>query len=68
MPTASIRTPLGWLTLTEADGAITRLAWGRGGADRTPLLTEAAGQLAAYFAHERERFDLPLRPSGDAFQ
>ena len=28
---------------------------------------EAAGQLAEYFAGERQSFDLPLRTSGDAF-
>ena len=68
MPTTSLDTPLGWLTLTEDDGAITALSWGRAGADDTPLLTEAARQLNAYFAHELEKFDLPLRPGGDAFQ
>lgn len=32
------------------------------------LLRETAAQLAAYFAQRLQRFDLPLRPIGTAFQ
>ncbi|MBL0212531.1 MAG: methylated-DNA--[protein]-cysteine S-methyltransferase [Myxococcales bacterium] len=32
------------------------------------VLVEAAEQLRAYFAGERQRFDLPLAPEGTAFQ
>ncbi|MBA3820425.1 MAG: methylated-DNA--[protein]-cysteine S-methyltransferase [Deltaproteobacteria bacterium] len=35
---------------------------------RTPLLERAAAQLTAYFAGERQVFDLPLEPRGTAFQ
>lgn len=68
MPVRSIETPLGWVSLAEEDGAITALRWARAGDDATPLLDEAARQLTAYFAHELRDFDLPLRPSGGAFQ
>lgn len=33
-----------------------------------PVLVETARQLAAYFAGERQVFDLPLAPEGTAFQ
>ncbi len=33
-----------------------------------PVFKEAARQLAAYFARELTDFDLPLKPSGTAFQ
>ncbi len=68
MPEKSIETPLGWIGLTEKDGAITALSWRKGGQDETPLLIEATTQLAAYFSHDIKEFDLPLRPKGDAFQ
>ncbi len=68
MPVLSIDTPLGWVSLTEADGAITALSWGRSSDDQSPLLNEAAAQLVAYFDHDLERFDLPLSPQGGAFQ
>ncbi|MEM8870643.1 MAG: methylated-DNA--[protein]-cysteine S-methyltransferase [Pseudomonadota bacterium] len=68
MPQRAVRTPIGWITLTEAADTITALTWGKGGHDHTPLLRTAAEQLAAYFAHELQVFDLPLRPSGNAFQ
>jgi methylated-DNA-[protein]-cysteine S-methyltransferase len=67
--------PAGPLILRESDGAITRLHWmgpasasdvPKSGED-SPLLAEAARQLAAYFAGERQDFDLPLAPAGSAF-
>ena len=67
--------PAGRLILRESDGAITRLHWmgpasasdvPKSGED-SPLLAEAARQLAAYFAGERQDFDLPLAPAGSAF-
>ena len=57
-------TPVGALTLTEEAGAITHVAWGAGGIDRTPLLLAASAQLAEYFAGRRTAFDLPLAPRG----
>ena len=68
MPIRSVDTPLGWVSLTEKYNAITALTWGRNGTDETPLLMEATRQLTAYFDHDLKAFDLPLRPSGGAFQ
>ncbi len=60
--------PVGTLRIVETDGAITRLAWGQGALDETPLLREAEAQLHAYFAGQRETFDLVLRVDGSDFQ
>lgn len=60
MPAASVKSPFGPLTVTEADGRITALSWQGGGSDRSPLLDAAATQLAEYFAGTRTAFDLPL--------
>ena len=49
MPIRSVKTPLGWISLTEENDAIIELTWGRAGADETPLLVEAARQLNSYF-------------------
>ena len=72
MPELTTKTPLGLLRITEEEGAITAITWARRedppGADRTALLEEAERQLIAYFAHQLQNFDLPLRPSGDDFQ
>lgn len=68
MPIRSVDTPLGWISLTEENDAITGLTWSRTGSDETPLLVEATRQLTSYFQHDLEAFDLPLRPSGGAFQ
>ncbi|GGF34152.1 methylated-DNA--protein-cysteine methyltransferase [Aliidongia dinghuensis] len=71
----TVSSPLGPLTVTEVAGAIVRLRWrGRGGSmppattPPTPLLAEAARQLAAYFDKRLKDFDLPLRPDGSPFQ
>ncbi len=69
MPQLSLHTPLGDLTLSEEDGAIVALDWGRGrDQDSTPLLLRARDQLQDYFDGTRTRFDLPLSPHGTAFQ
>ena len=73
MPTLNVASALGPLTLDERDGALVRL----GPMDRpehdpaggpTPLLREAAAQLAAYFAGTLTAFDVPLAPAGTGFQ
>lgn len=64
----SVETPLGWLCLTEQDGAITALGWRRSSMDETPLLVEAERQVTAYFENRLRVFDLPLRPAGDGLQ
>nr|WP_240611104.1 methylated-DNA--[protein]-cysteine S-methyltransferase [Oceaniglobus ichthyenteri] len=44
------------------------LRWGGRGNDRTPLLTRAADQLAAYFAGALTQFDLPLQLASGVLQ
>jgi methylated-DNA-[protein]-cysteine S-methyltransferase len=70
MPQLSLLTPLGDITLTEEDGAIVALDWGRGrDREETPLLQRAAAQLQDYFDGTRhEDFDLPLAPQGTPFR
>jgi len=63
----STLTPLGWVSLTEADGVITGLEWHRAAGETSPLLTEAAAQLQAYFEGRLTQFDLPL-DFGTGFQ
>ncbi|MBV9859975.1 MAG: methylated-DNA--[protein]-cysteine S-methyltransferase [Alphaproteobacteria bacterium] len=68
-----IDSPVGPLSLDEQDAAIVAIRWAEGGADTggkppTPLLAEAARQLAAYFAGRLSEFDLPLAPAGSAFE
>jgi methylated-DNA-[protein]-cysteine S-methyltransferase len=66
--------PVGPLTLTAEGGALIAIDFGvpAGFADgaplASPLLTEAARQLVAYFAGELREFRLSLRPRGTLFQ
>ncbi|MDX1659553.1 MAG: methylated-DNA--[protein]-cysteine S-methyltransferase [Nitriliruptorales bacterium] len=62
---AAVETPVGPLTLVATDAGLHRIRFGRPSATVTGdggVLSEAADQLAAYFAGEREQFDLPLDP------
>ncbi len=69
MPSLTIPSPLGPLTLTGSGGALTALDWGERPNDAPDaVLEEAARQLADYFAGRRTGFDLPMRPAGTAFQ
>ena len=71
MRTLTVETPVGPLTLTESDGALVRIEFGRGGCDEcgpAPLLERAAQQLTEYFEGRRREFDLPLAPVGTPFQ
>jgi len=68
MPSLTFPSPLGPLTLTEEDAAVTRLGWHGEGRDRTALLTEAARQITAYFDRELTAFDLPLAPRSSPAQ
>ena len=70
---AQVETPIGRLTVTEQDGAITSLLWNRDGnagaaLQETPLLREALDQLSAYFDRRLTRFDLPLKLSSSPFE
>ncbi|MGR3762025.1 methylated-DNA--[protein]-cysteine S-methyltransferase [Roseobacteraceae bacterium NS-SX3] len=68
MPFASLDTFTGPVWVEERDGAIVRLGWGEGRADRSALLDRAVAQLAAYFGGDLTEFDLPVAVEGSAFQ
>lgn len=65
----TVASPLGPLRVSERDGRIVGLRWGRAKAEReTPLLAAAAQQLNAYFYCGLRTFDLPVEPAGSAFE
>lgn len=68
----ALHSPIGPLTVAATDEAVTDLLFGpapSGAATgTTPLLREAAKQLAEYFAGCRTTFDLPLAPAGTPFR
>ena len=69
MPSLSIPSPVGQLTIEEEDDALVAIRWGSGEpGNGSPLLAEAARQLQAYFAGELTDFDLPLAPAGSRFE
>ena len=69
MPQLSLHSPLGDLTVSEADDAIVAVDWGWGrDQERTPLLQAARDQLQAYFDGTLARFDLPLAPAGTQYR
>ncbi len=66
-------TPIGPLTLTEEDGALTGVLFSpdapRGAlVAETPLIRQAFEQLEEYFRGERRAFDLPMDARGTPFQ
>ena len=62
-------TPAGKICLRQEGGAIVALDWGEGPeSSPTPLLRQARAEIDAYFAGERQDFDLPLAPRGTEFQ
>lgn len=75
--TLQLETPVGPVTVTASDDAVTGLRFGTEfpeGAqpcreeEAGPLLRETARQLREYFADERRTFTLPLAPHGSEFQ
>ena len=65
MPSLSLPSPLGPLTLVEEDGFVVQVNWGaRARGEATATLESAAAELRAYFASARDRFDVPVAPSG----
>jgi methylated-DNA-[protein]-cysteine S-methyltransferase len=68
MPSLSIPSPIGQLTIDETDDAIVAIRWADEPAGNgSPLLAEAARQLAAYFDGRLTHFDLPLAVVGTKF-
>jgi methylated-DNA-[protein]-cysteine S-methyltransferase len=66
---AGVATPIGCLGIVEKNEHIVSLLWAAPrAAPTTPLLSEAAKQLLAYFDGDLTEFDLPLAPSGGVFQ
>jgi methylated-DNA-[protein]-cysteine S-methyltransferase len=69
MPSLSMPSPIGHLTIEERDEKIVAISWAnRPAGNGSPLLAEAARQLQAYFDGTLSRFDLPLAPSGSPFE
>jgi len=69
LPLISLHTPIGDISVAEADGAIVALDWGWGSEQHdTPLLRRARDQLDAYFDRELTEFALPLAPAGTPYQ
>ncbi|MDE7123757.1 MAG: hypothetical protein K2N93_05565, partial [Alistipes sp.] len=67
----TIPSPVGPLTLTATDEALVAIRFGGEAAGEpapTPLLREAARELAEYFAGLRRTFTLPLAAEGTPFQ
>lgn len=60
MPSLTIPSPYGPLTLTEKAGILTSLDWRAGHDGPSPLLHEAAAQLTAYFNKSLKTFTLPM--------
>ena len=69
MPSASLDTPIGPLTVDARDGKIFRVRWvDDPSGEITPELQAAVDQLRVYFAGELETFDLPLHVDGSDLQ
>ena len=69
MPSLSVHSPLGPLTIVEDDDAIVALEWcWTREMSETGLLSLAGNQLASYFEGDLTTFSLPLAPSGTPFQ
>jgi len=69
----TVPSPVGALTVREVDGRIVSVSWSDHAPDpardaATPLLETAAQQLNAYFYCGLRQFDLPLAPTGSAFE
>jgi methylated-DNA-[protein]-cysteine S-methyltransferase len=69
MPSLSIPSPIGQLTIDELDDRVVAIRWADApSSNGSALLAEAARQLAAYFDGRLCRFDLPLAPAGSPFE
>jgi methylated-DNA-[protein]-cysteine S-methyltransferase len=74
-----MHSPVGRLQLVASDAGLAAILWQNDRPNRVsldietedsshPVLRETERQLGEYFAGRRNRFDLPLDPSGTAFQ
>ena len=67
-------TPVGPVTVTATERAVTAVRFGAAGpavgqaGDLPPVLRQAVEELREYFAGERREFTLPLAPAGTPFQ
>lgn len=64
-------TPIGGITISANDSAITGVCFGKAAAGdykETQLIKKAYLQLCEYFEGKRRTFDLPLEPEGTEFQ
>ena len=76
MPQYICPSPIGSLSLVEENGALVEVRWNfdlpRDAAPlalpTTPLLRQAAAELAAYFTGALREFTVPLAPKGTPFQ
>ena len=69
MPSASLDTPIGPLTVDAQDGEIVRVRWvDDPSGEATPELSEALEQLQRYFDGQLDTFDIPLHVSGSDLQ
>lgn len=62
MLAGQIDTPVGVIQVVVDGGLVRSAGWGRDAVPpgNDPVLTEALIQIAAYFGHQRQAFDLPL--------
>ena len=63
-----LETPIGPLSLRASDRGLTAIDFGGEAGPESPLLIDAAAQLAEYFAGRRVLFDVPLDLPGDGFR
>ena len=76
MPQYICPSPIGSLSLVEENGALVAVRWNFDlsrdavplALPSTPLLRQAAAELAAYFAGALREFTVPLAPKGTPFQ
>lgn len=66
-----VQSPIGPLTLMGTEDALTEIAFGGvedGSEVSSPVLVQAAQELAEYFDRKRRAFSVPLAPQGTEFQ
>lgn len=67
-----LETEIGRLYLAEEDGCIVRISSGQAPAEdvmgSSPLLEQAAVEVAEYLAGRRQKFSVPVKPKGTPFQ